>query len=295
MSDVSSTASLSELEARLAELIRESTGSPVDAAVSDRLREALTAWNQGQKEELARLQRANGEAARQLEMHRRRNAVTVHDLKAPITISLLNLELLEMEEDHDQSAFYLTGVRRELEFMLDTIANLLELERGAEEGTALPMEPIPLSQLVDAVVDRMSVLIADKPQLRLENAIPPDLPAIRGQPHRLTRVFNNLFSNAIKYTERGHVRATAETPPGDSCIRVCLEDTGNGIDPERLSKLFNYYEGDSEKLESTGIGLAFVKQVLDAHHGKVWIESARGKGTRVHMELPIWHAKAPPI
>jgi signal transduction histidine kinase len=150
------------------------------------------------------------------------------------------------------------------------------------------MEPVHLGQLVDGVIGRMSVLIADKPGLRLENALPQGLPPLRAHPHRMTRVFNNLFSNAIKYTDSGHVRVSAERAGDASLLRITVDDTGSGIEPDRLAKLFNYYEGDTGRAESTGIGLAFVKQVVNAHHGHVWLESERGKGTRVLVELPIW-------
>jgi len=272
----------------MAELLRKLGDSAGNSELCGQLRENLDRLAALTRDEHQRLRRMNEESTQLLERHRRRNAVTVHDLKAPITISLLNLELLQMEQDSEQSVYYLSGVRRELEFMLDTIANLIELDRAPDEGSEPHMAPVLLAPLVEGVIGRMSVLIADKPELQLENAIPRNLPPLRADSHRLTRVFNNLFSNSIKYTESGYVRASAELDAERSLVRVLVEDTGNGIDSERLPQLFNYYQGDSERLESTGIGLAFVKQAVNAHHGEVWLESERGKGTRVFIELPIW-------
>ena len=289
MSEASTLQKIRDLEARIAELNREGAARAQDPTFQAQLRGTLLLLAQEQAKELERMDRLYRESGRQLEQHRRRVAVTVHDLKAPITISLLNLELLEMEKDPEQSAFYITGVRRELEFMLDTIANLLELERSAEERKELHMEPVALHPLVEAAVGRMSVLILDKPALRLENAVPADLPPVRAHPHRLTRVFNNLLSNAIKYTESGEVRVSAGGS-GSGAVRVLVQDSGTGIDPERLPRIFTYYEGDEHQPDSTGIGLAFVKQVIDAHRGKVWIESERGVGTKVFVELPPWSA-----
>jgi signal transduction histidine kinase len=290
MNDASSGDSTQALEARVDELIRLARQAGADPRHLDELAQAWRALVQENQRRIATLQHESDSARRLLEQYRRRSAVTVHDLKAPITISLLNLELMEMEQDPAQTAFYLSGVRRELEFMLDTIANLLELERPPGEGDELRMDPVPLAPLVEGVIGRMSVLIADKPELTLQNAIPAGLPPLKAHAHRLTRVFNNLFSNAIKYTDRGHVRASAESDKARTIVRVIIEDTGNGIEPERLGQLFKYYHGDTERLESTGIGLAFVKQVVDAHQGKVWLESERGRGTRVFLELPCWDA-----
>lgn len=214
-------------------------------------------------------------------------AVTVHDLKVPITISLLNLELAEMESDTTEKENYFTSVRRELEFLLDTIGNLLELEQAEIGTTQNKFQEIFLPELVDGVIVRMKVVIKDKPDLALVNELPPDFPPIIGDRHKLIRVFNNLFSNAIKYTDSGSIRAGGTVDWKKKRTSVYVRDTGQGIEKDRLPELFRFFAGDAVRFESSGVGLAFVKQVIDNHKGQVRLESTRGEGTTVHLDFPL--------
>ena len=276
------------LEKQIQEIGRDGQVAGADPVLQRALNEALIVLAQERAMELERVNRLNEANVRALEFHRKRMAVTVHDLKAPITISLLNLELMDMEDDPDQISFYVCGMRRELEFMLETIGSLLELERSDVERTPLRLEPVPMRSLIGSVIERMSVLIIDKPDLQLINDIPENLPPVLGDQHKLIRVFNNLFANAIKYTEKGQIKASASAnSKKKKHARITLSDTGLGIDKERLTSLFAYYQADASQPESTGIGLAYVKQVVDAHDGDIWIESTRGKGTKVFIELPL--------
>lgn len=273
------------LETQIEELTRARQDREQDPGLQRLLNDTLVRLAQERAMETERINRLHQANLRDLEQHRKRLATTVHDLKAPITISLLNLELMEMEEDPEQVQFYVTGLRRELEFMLETIGNLLELERSEEERQPRILEPVALRPLVDQVVQRMSVLIKDKPDLHLLNEVPADLPPVHANPHRLSRVLNNLFANAIKYTETGSVTVEACRLPDERAVHLTVADTGIGIEKERLPELFSYYQGDRDNPASTGIGLAFVRQVVEQHQGDVWIESERGEGTQVHVRL----------
>jgi len=288
MTEVPALEKIRSLEARIQELSREGERRGSDPSFQSLLNNTLRLLAQERAKELQRVSDLHRDNLRQLEMHKRRMAVTVHDLKTPITISLLNLELLQMEESPEQLAFYLSGVRRELEFMLDTIANLLDLERSPEEQPELTPQPVALNSLVESVLERMRVLIQDKPDLHLVTAMPKGLPLVNGHVHRFTRVFNNLLSNAIKYTERGQITVHGTVVDGESAVRVEVQDTGQGIEAARLPHLFNYYRGDEERLDSSGIGLAFVKQTVEIFGGRVWLESTRGEGTRIFLEFKVW-------
>jgi signal transduction histidine kinase len=290
MSEGPSLEKIRSLEARIQELSLEGERRGSDPIFQSLLNNTLRLLAQERAKELQRVGDLYRTNLRQLESHKRRMAVTVHDLKAPITISLLNLELVEMEQSPEQLAVYLSGVRRELEFMLDTIGNLLDLERSADEEPDLTPQPVALAPLIDSVFGRMRVLILDKPGLDLVASVTPGLPPVKGHANRFTRVFNNLLSNAIKYTERGHIRAQAVLVHGESAVRVEIQDTGQGIEANRVQHLFTYYRGDEERIDSSGIGLAFVKQTVEAFGGRVWIESVRGEGTRVFLEFEVWRA-----
>jgi signal transduction histidine kinase len=94
----------------------------------------------------------------------------------------------------------------------------------------------------------------------------------------MTQVFQNLLSNAIKYTEEGHILVGAEKEP-DGTVRCWVNDTGSGIPPERLGKIFEKLESDPEWKGGLGLGLAIVKQIVAAHGGQVFVESELGRGS----------------
>ena len=222
----------------------------------------------------------------ELQFKNNRLALTVHDLKVPITISLLNLELAEMEEDKQEKENYIVGVRRELEFLLDTIGNLLEIEQLKETTSKSSIQEIDLKDIIDGVIGRMEVIIKDKPDLKLINEVDSTVSKIMGNRHKIIRLFNNLFSNAIKYTDQGHIKARTQKK-GENIIQISVEDTGQGIEKDRIKNLFNLYMGDESRIESTGVGLSYVKSVVDSLGGTIWIESEKGVGTKVFMEIPI--------
>jgi signal transduction histidine kinase len=225
----------------------------------------------------------------ELQVRKERITTTVHDLKIPVTISLLNLELAESEDLPAVRALHLTAVHRELAFLLDTIANLLDLERGSA-GEPAKTEAVALPRLTQGLLDRMHVLIRDKPDLTLFSSLPAGLPLILGNAHRLTRVLSNLLSNSIKYTEAGSIEV-GHTPGAESCapgfVRIFVRDTGAGMDPERRAKLFQLFSGDDSRYDSTGVGLAFVKKTVEAYGGRVLLDSEKGAGTCVMLDLPV--------
>lgn len=237
--------------------------------------------------EIERLAGLLEEAREVLKSRRERTATTVHDLKVPITISLLNLELAEMETDPGEKENYLVSVRRELEFLLDTIGNLLDIEHGETEALQLKKERLDLKELVDGVIARMTVLSNDKTDLAILNDLPKRIPALKADRNKLVRLFNNLISNSVKYTDSGMIRVGGKANKKAGTFTFFVRDTGQGIEPDRLPQLFEFFRGDALRQDSSGIGLAFVKQVVAAHGGRVWLESERGKGTVVYVELPV--------
>lgn len=160
-----------------------------------------------------------------------------------------------------------------------------------KKGTvSFEMKEFDCLATVRQAVDNARLMAKDK-GLHVELVSPPTAAIrIRGDEQKLMRhVFRNLLENAIRYTPSGFVRASL-TRAG-SVVRFAVEDSGVGITPEDMQRLFT--EGghgkDSIKVnvDSTGFGLFIAKQVVDAHHGKIWAESAgAGKGSRFVVELP---------
>jgi signal transduction histidine kinase len=276
---------IKDLEEKIRRLSQEQARTTSDPEFQHRLNAHLLALVEQRAQEAERYNRLLQENLHELQMRKERIATTVHDLKVPVTVSLLNMELAESEEDPRVRALHLTSVRRELEFLLDTIGNLLDLERGniVELGH---VEPVSLHHLTSQVLERIRILTRDKPGLILTNALPADLPLVRCDAHRMTRVITNLLSNSIKYTETGSITIGSSDAP-EGYLRVFVRDTGSGIDPSRASKLFQLFSGDENRYDSTGVGLVFVKKTVEAYGGRVMLDSQKGEGTCVTLELPL--------
>src|SRR4029450_3611054 len=123
----------------------------------------------------------------------------------------------------------------------------------------------------------------------LKTDITTRLPVGLGDEQRLTQVLLNLVGNAIKFTDAGEVRITATAVDGH--FTVAVTDTGPGIPPEELKRVFEeFHQIDNSNTKAkggTGLGLAIAKQIVEMHGGRIWVESTLGKGATFQMEVPI--------
>jgi two-component system capsular synthesis sensor histidine kinase RcsC len=279
---------IKDLEEKIRKLSENLAHTTTDPDFQHRLNTHLLALVEQRAQEAERYNRLLQENLHEVKQRRERTATTVHDLKIPITICLLNLDLAESEEEARIRALHFVAMRRELEFMLDTVANLLDLERDGQPPHG-QITPVHLHELAGQTLARMQILIKDKKGLRLINTVPADLPPVRCDPHRMARVLSNILSNAIKYTEAGAIeisgrQSTDEESPNR--VRLTIRDTGSGIDPARRDTLFQLFSGDESRYDSTGVGLVYVKRTIESYGGRVFIDSKKGEGTLVTLDLP---------
>lgn len=191
----------------------------------------------------------------------------------------------------------LTAAQRERLEKIEKLSNkqafmvnqLLEISQMASGKYKLKRELIALNQILDNVLDTIGPAAEEK-KLTIENHFDSNLPQILGMPERLERVFLNLLSNAIKYTlEDGTIKITSLHK--QDVLEITISDTGIGIPKTDLLKIFDeFYQVDNEinkKLPGTGLGLALVKHIIEAHKGKIWVKSTPGKGTTFTFTLPI--------
>jgi signal transduction histidine kinase len=131
--------------------------------------------------------------------------------------------------------------------------------------------------------------LASAKQLSLRTEVVGGLPYGFGDEPRLTQVLLNLVGNAIKFTDAGEVRITAEAKNGSFVVSV--SDTGPGIPDEELQRIFDkFYQVDSTSTKTkggTGLGLAIAKEIVEMHGGRIWVESILGRGSTFSMELPV--------
>jgi len=217
-----------------------------------------------------------------------------HELRTPLTAIKGYIEALEdgVFEDREQRDRFLETIRKQTDRLNLIITDLLLLAKIESGQAPIKQEPVSLAGLMDRTIGLLKRLIEQK-QHRVVMKIPAALPPILGDEERLGQVFSNLLDNAIKYTpEQGTITISAELRDGPppAMIEVTVEDTGIGIPPQDLPRIFErFYRVDkarSRELSGTGLGLSIVKHLVEGHGGTVWAES-QGKGTRFVVRLPI--------
>jgi signal transduction histidine kinase len=213
-----------------------------------------------------------------------------HELRTPIAALRTFNELLSegADDDPDTRAEFLESSRQQLE-RLDWLAqNLLDLSK-LDSGLVLPdFRPDDLRAAVESAVEQAETT-ARKRGVELVLALPPRPIRIRHDPQRIGQVVSNLVGNALKFTSRGGSVAVALRPiPNGAQIEV--HDTGVGIDPSEMPRIFErFYRGslaNEARGSGSGLGLAIVKSIVDLHAGRITVESRLGAGTTFVVTLP---------
>ncbi len=162
---------------------------------------------------------------------------------------------------------------KELFDLINRFLDFAHIERGE---IVQSMELTSLEPIIDSCVEEINLLALEKDQdLVVEK--PSSLPEIYASPSHLLQVLTNLLSNAIKFTPQGgRVSLGVEVPEED--IRVTVTDTGMGIDPEDMPRIFeDFYRGKGAE-KGTGLGLSIAKRIVEAHQGEIWAESPYAEG-----------------
>jgi len=169
--------------------------------------------------------------------------------------------------------------------LVDDVLDLAELDTGRMQ---LSKEWTSLSEIISEATQAVTALFTQK-GLYLKADVPVDLPALYCDRTRIRQVILNLLSNAGRFTERGGVQVCATVRDQETLISVA--DTGTGIDPQSLSRLFEPFQQADQSIRrrygGSGLGLAISRRFVEMHGGKIWIESQVGAGTTVFFTLPI--------
>ena len=181
----------------------------------------------------------------------------------------------------------ITKIEKHADLLTQLINNLLDIARIESGRVTMESRLIPLEEFVGGVKDMVGPQL-DAKHLRYSVEL-DGVKHLAGDPQHLQRVFVNLLSNAVKYTpERGVVALTFTRQGGT--ILASVRDTGCGISAEDLPKLFHeFYRANdalNQQIRGTGLGLALVKRIVEAHHGTIEVESAPGKGSTFTVSLP---------
>jgi signal transduction histidine kinase len=267
-----------EAERRSADAERRSAEASRNQAIE--AREQLAAAN----EVLKRVNRIEEEGLSNAS-HEFRNALTGIQGYS----ELLRDEKLTSQEVHE----FATEIEHEALRLNRLITNMLDLDRLESHRATLTLGLTDLNRILRSAADRGAAASATHTfALDLDGALHPFL----ADSDRLTQVAANVVSNAVKYSPPGsEVRIVSRL--NDGVIRVSVSDQGHGIRPEDLTRVFSRFERiATEKVGGTGLGVPISKEIIELHHGKMWVESTFGVGSTFFFELPInGGSESPPI
>ncbi|MFC6663286.1 PAS domain-containing sensor histidine kinase [Deinococcus multiflagellatus] len=250
-----------------------------------------TALEERVAERTAELQQANAELARSNTELERFAFVASHDLQEPLRSIASFSELLDRrygERLEDQGRQYLGYVTRGAQRMKVLIDDLLVFSRL--NAVHEPFAAVDMAGVLGEVQARLHAAIEDS---GAQLVVGP-LPTVMGAPEELTRLFQNLLGNALKFRREGvpPVVAVGAQDEGERW-HFTVTDNGIGIEPQYHERVFGLFQRlhVRDRYEGTGLGLAIVRKVAERHGGAVWLESRAGEGTTIHLTL----AKVPPV
>lgn len=245
-------------------------------------------------------------------------SIAAHELKTPLTLiqgyaDILNLELAKDSNERRRSA--LVGLAAGTQRLGAIIQDMIAVSMIDNEVLTLHYQPTTLQHIARMVISDLEMSIMDR-QVTLNLQDFPELGTFYADPQRLYLVFNHLVGNSIKYTPDGGTVTIsarllkASDEKGMDFVQVSIADTGIGIAPEDLDRIFDKFYGVTEPLRHSsgrtkfkgggpGLGLAVAKGIIDAHGGKIWVESPgydekRCPGSTFHFVLPLRRQPPPP-
>lgn len=232
------------------------------------------------------------------ELERTKEGLThmiIHDLNNPLSAISMNLELILMEkqglsESQSQKIENCMNCTRDINRLIQGLLDIHKMEEGKLE---LDKKESNLAELIDEVLEQFKAT-AETKQISLSFHTHRDIPSIQIDRELIKRVIANLLNNSIRHTPAGgKIEVIIDFLPQKGGLCVSVTDNGDGLAPEYHQKIFEKFEQVGLKQEgvnvgSSGLGLAFCKMAVEAHGGKIWVESeGKGKGCIFSFEIHV--------
>jgi signal transduction histidine kinase len=216
-------------------------------------------------------------------------STAAHELSTPLAAIIGYSEMLlshpECTPDEFQKALaYINMKGWALSRLVDEILDVSRIESG--QGISVHRKPCDVNELVRRTVSDAET-ISSRHSFQLD--LPEATVQIRADEEKIVQVMENILSNAIKFYPAGGT-VTVRGERTENCYQVTVTDHGIGMTPDQASRVFDkFYRADSSDtaVEGTGLGMSIVKAIIEAHDGRVWVESAAGIGTTVCFTLPL--------
>jgi PAS domain S-box-containing protein len=236
------------------------------------------------------------EARRQAEQASRAKTLFLanisHELRTPLNAIMGFSEIIRDrifgEGAGERYSGYAADIHTSASHLLQLINDILDITKAEAGHIELDEDVVDLASVVEAALRLLGPKVREG-VITLETVVEADLPFVRGDPKRLRQVLLNMMSNAMKFTAPGgRVRLEARRRPGG--VEVAVSDTGIGIDPQDLGRIFEpFYQterGRDRNVEGTGLGLPISRRLIEMHGGRMDVASAPGRGTRIAFFLP---------
>lgn len=210
-----------------------------------------------------------------------------HEMRTPLTAMLGFTEfLLDNAIEPEKQRGILETIHKETERLNELIGNFLDMQRLKSETATFSAENISVAAVIN---DGARLFSLNKGMHRIVIDCPENLPLIIGDPEKLHQVMINLLSNACKYSPQGSQVTISAMSSADEVL-ISVQDEGIGIPADLRLKVFERFyridNSDRRMVGGTGLGLSLVKDIVDAHHGRVWIEENTPTGCRVQFAIP---------
>lgn len=225
-------------------------------------------------------------------------AMIAHDLRSPL-MNISGAAEVMMKgmfgDVNDEQERWLGKILANSHSLVNLVSDFLDVAKLEAGYIQLMLEPMDLRDLIDKSIENF-LFLAQKKQISLTKSVPGSMPLVQGDRPRLEQVINNLMSNAIKFTPAEGRIELGVAQPDEAQVKVWVKDSGVGIPHSEMTELFEKYRQCSNTSsitdsgnKGTGLGLVICKMVVQAHGGRIGVESEEGKGSMFFFSLPTAH------
>ncbi|HYA14459.1 MAG TPA: ATP-binding protein [Syntrophales bacterium] len=215
-----------------------------------------------------------------------------HELRTPLTVikeasSMLQEGVFSKVPEKQEDLFVL--IKAECERLILSVNRILDFSRMEAGKMFFSFQNASLRPIIEKNILKLSPLIQKK-KMDITLEIPEDIPSLRMDKERIEEVFENLLSNALKFTmEGGKITVSVKNNSENNTVEISVSDNGRGIPEDGLMQVFDKFKRVDDKrgaIRGTGMGLAIVRHIINAHGGRIWVKSKVGEGSTFTFSLP---------